>query len=970
MSNPITLTAIAGDKEFSLNWNHVALGVGERTKFTTIFWTNTILGDNTIYSKTLNYYETNPSAGTYVLDKNIVVGITYVVTVIQYSYMGADSAGEYTSNTLTLTVSSAPDALTLKQNDIGTINDLRFITLKAYREAVAPATYSDGYSPLTQIKFIVAYNSIIIPYSFGPALNDVYTLTDLPPDQIYEITARAVNAVGFSQMSSTIIERTSGYPAKPREFKIVTEYVPATDTTTEKTIATLTWAPPTNAEVTDLTGYIIRYREDGHDLDTTLPIEFPALDTDVNMSYPFVFNEPGMLPGKTYKFKIISRNELPLDSLKNESTVELPARIFKPSSPVQSLTVDPRDGSLYLSWDTPSEFGGYLFKDYVVNVDTMVNSIWTPFELPIVTYGNTLTISGLTNNVKTRVKIFPQTTNTASSILLNPDGTTTIGDDYDINGTSTTSLDYYPYKLANKVTSLEGIPSDQSVSLSWDEPEGTGGFLIDHYKVSYSGTIINVLYAELPKDLDAINGTDVDYTVQPVTININPGANPIELLGAPETISRRAFTKPDPISNLQVILSDSRIKLSFSPSSEGGGYPILKYKISYKKHTDIEYTNDSVLLLVTDIEFVGGLIEREFDNLTNGVGYDFKIEVISGLPGENKSISDAVTASNQIPYTTPSGVRNLSVTAADKQLIANWDEPEFPGGFQIDHYDIYLDDSTVRHGTTGNNKTDYTIGGLINGTDYTISIVPVINQVQNSASTPRNGAIVVGAATKPFTTPDPVINLAVVEKDKELVLSWTPPENRGAVRGDGGNDIVEYSVKIFDNLTGTELHEDIVGANVLTYTFNTANVPTITNGSTYTLKCIVHTKTVDNLLNESVPAVIPAAKPYGKPLSINYIIVGNTITVTMGNNGSPITDVLICAPLAANASVSRLANIVVSSSELNLINPTENPLLNTFTTTMTYALNPHESQPMLIVATNPAGTFYVENFDAITSSGN
>ena len=40
MSNPITLTAIAGDKEFSLNWNHVALGVGERTKFTTIFRVN------------------------------------------------------------------------------------------------------------------------------------------------------------------------------------------------------------------------------------------------------------------------------------------------------------------------------------------------------------------------------------------------------------------------------------------------------------------------------------------------------------------------------------------------------------------------------------------------------------------------------------------------------------------------------------------------------------------------------------------------------------------------------------------------------------------------------------------------------------------------------------------------------------------------------------------------------------------
>ena len=960
MSNPITLTAIAGDKEFSLNWNHVALGVGERTKFTTIFWTNTILGDNNIHSKTLNYYETNPSTGTFLLNENVVVGVTYVVTVIQYSYMGADSAGEYTSNTLTLTVSSAPDALTLKQNDIGTINDLRFITLKAYREAVAPATYSDGYSPLTQINFIVAYNSIIIPYSFSPAVNDVYTLADLPPDQIYEITARAVNAVGFSQMSSTIREETSGYPQMPRDFKIVTSYSTANDTTS----ALLTWNRPTNAELNDLTGYTIKYRLTTDDLDAAEPIDFPALDTDVNMSYTHVFDNDLTSPNQTYIFTITSYNDLPVDPLKNKSTYDVTAHTFKPSLPVQSLAVVPGDKSLALSWISPSDFRGYSLNDYVVKVYTGVDT--TNLFNTYYPTGNTLSVTGLTNYQNTRVEIFPRTLNTATSLLSLNDGNITTGTNAPIDGENTTSSVYYPYKLADKVTGLVAVPTDRLVSLSWVAPVDTGGFPIDHYVVSYNATSVNV-YA-LSKDIVAINGTDVEYTVTPVTINTNPGANSAELFGAFEKITSIAYTKPNPIINLRVDLSDSHIKLLIDPPVINGGYDIIQYKISHKLTTsnDIEYID--ILIDMANIVLDGALIKYEFDALTNGVGYDFKIAVINGVPGGLNNISDDVTALNQIPYKASTGVIDLSVTAQDKQLYANWEPPSLSGGFDIFEYELSL--NGVHHAITNNTTTDYLFVELINGTNYDISILPVTIQVQNGVSTRLNGSSVSVLATKPFTTPDPVINLAVVEKDKELVLSWAPPANTETGRGDGGNDIVEYSVKIFDNLTETKLHEDIVGANVLTYTFNTANVPSITNGNTYTLKCIVHTKTVSDVQLESVAQTITSAKPYGKPLSINYIIVGNTITVTMGNNGSSITDVLICAPLAANASVSSLANIVVSSSELNLINPTGNPLFDTFTTTMSYTLNPYESQPMLIVTTNPAGTFYVENFDAITSSGN
>lgn len=960
MSNPITLTAIARDKEFILNWNHFPVE-GESTRYTTISWTNNI----DTYLHTATIYD-NPSNGKFVLDEDAATGVTYVVQVIQSNYRDDGAYVDYVSNTLTLHVKSVPDALTLKENDIGTINDLRFITLKVYRDL----GYSSGYSALVQIKFTAYDGNAYRNYSFGPEANDIYTLTDLPPNQNYEITAKAVNDVGPSLVSNTIIEETSGHPQMPRDFKIVTSYSADLDTN----ISLLTWKRPTNAELTNLTGYIIRYRLSGHDDDSAEEIVLTALDTDAEMSYPFNFNTyvPDAVPNQTYIFKIMSRNELDRDPIQSNSTYELTAHTFKPSLPVQSLAVVPKDKSLALSWNSPSDVKGYSLNDYVVKVYTGADTttLFNTYE-PV---GNTLEVPGLENYVKTRVEIYPRTLNTATSLLSLNDGTITTGTNASIDGESTTSLVYYPYKLADKVTGLAGVPSNNSVILNWVAPEDTGGFPIDHYVVLYkvvNGSTwesVDVFYAELPKTIAAINGTDVEYIVTPVTRNINPGANPVLLSGASETITRRAYTKPNPITNLQVILSDSRIKLLFSPSSDGGGYPIIQYKISHKLTTSnaIEYNDNEIFINTADIVWEDGFIKYEFDALTNGDGYDFKIAVINGVPGGVGNKSDDVTESNQIPYKASTGVINFVVEALDTKLYANWETPEFPGGFQIDHYDIYLNNSIVPHDTTNNTTTDYLFEGLTNGTNYDISIVPV---TINGLGDKVDGMTEAVLATKPFTTPDAVTNFIVVEKDKELVLSWNPPANDGADRGDGGNDIVGYSVKMFDNITGGELHSYTVGANVLTYTFNVTNVPAITNGNRYTLKCKALTKTVSDVQLESVDAEIIDAQPYGKPLSINYSIANRTITVTMANNGSPITDVLICAPLAANASVSNLASILVSSSssESAPINPTGNPLFDEFITIMSYDLNPSESQPMLIVATNPAGMIYVENFADIAS---
>ena len=108
---------------------------------------------------------------------------------------------------------------------------------------------------------------------------------------------------------------------------------------------------------------------------------------------------------------------------------------------------------------------------------------------------------------------------------------------------------------------------------------------------------------------------------------------------------------------------------------------------------------------MANIVLDGALIKYEFDALTNGVGYDFKIAVINGVPGGLNNISDDVTALNQIPYKASTGVIDLSVTAQDKQLYANWEPPSLSGGFDIFEYELSL--NGVHHAITNNTTTDY-----------------------------------------------------------------------------------------------------------------------------------------------------------------------------------------------------------------------------------------------------------------------
>jgi hypothetical protein len=650
---------------------------------------------------------------------------------------------------------------------------------------------------------------------------------------------------------------------------------------------------------------------------------------------------PGLTNGTSYDVILYAVNSATSTIYSTNKGTQFDQPNIKPytsSNAISGLVIAPSDLKLDCAWVVPSENGGFVVDYYKVYINDFhyADSSTTNIAL-----------TGLSNGTSYKVKIVPYT---KVDYLTD-----------DLIGTSYESEGYYPYKPASLVNNLKAVPTDKLVTLSWDPPSDPGGFAIAKYSVSYGTTTTYETGTTIA--IDAINGEDITYIVTPVTININPLAGLAELPGASEPVLSRAYTRPNPIPNLQVIPRDSNIKLLFPSSDYSGGYTINKYQISHKKSTDSLYTD--VPITTGELVYEAGDIMYSF-SAEIGVGYDIKIAVFNSVPNLVNSKSIDVTSVNQIPYRKSSVVTNLHVTASNQQLAADWGPPSEKGGFEITDYQIYLGGTHID--TVVYTTTNYNFTGLTNGTYYTVSIIPVTipaYTVDQRLLGDRN----IASDIKPYTNPDPVNNLAAAEKDKEIILSWTAPANTG------GNIIVGYSVMMLDASGFTMLDHTINDASILNYTFNNANVNVngrlIVNGDTYTLKCKVITKTDSNELLYSSYQSIPA-NPFGLPYNISYTINTNTneIAIEVNNNGNHLTGLFICAPPSVDSTIGEIARILVTTSITDPVFHTSNPLIDTYSHVMNYQLDIFTQQPMLIVATNAAGVSYTQNFAGMETVNN
>ncbi|KAF7702230.1 hypothetical protein HF521_001513 [Silurus meridionalis] len=351
-----------------------------------------------------------------------------------------------------------------------------------------------------------------------------------------------------------------------------------------------------------------------------------------------------------------------------------------------------------------------------------------------------------------------------------------------------------------------------SVSLNWNEPNGSRSYFIIQW-TDVSGNNI-------------INSSNTYYNVTGLTAGLNytftvtAVATDNQTTGASTQIS--AFTKPDVVTNLTVSnKTTSSVSLNWNEPNGNRSY------------FTVQWTGGSVnnIINTSDTSYT-------VTGLTAGVKYIFTVTAVA----VDKQTTGSPTQISA--FTNPDAVTNLTVSNKTTSSVSlTWNEP--PGNKS---YFILRWTGGSLNKSINISTTSYNVTGLTAGVNYTFTVTAFAGDGQNGGATTQISA---------FTNPDIVSNLSVSNKTTSSVsLNWNEPNgyrsyftvqwNNGSVNNIINSLITSYTV------TGLT-----AGVNY-TYTVSAVAADTQTTGSPTQISAFTKPDTVSNLtaVNVTISSIL------------------------------------------------------------------------------------------------------------------
>ena len=153
--------------------------------------------------------------------------------------------------------------------------------------------------------------------------------------------------------------------------------------------------------------------------------------------------------------------------------------------------------------------------------------------------------------------------------------------------------------------------------------------------------------------------------------------------------------------------------------------------------------------------------------VANGTTYYYQVTATNANGVSAKSNERSATPVSTV--TTPGAPTAVSATAGNGQATVSWTAPASNGGSAISGYTATASPGGASCTTAG--ATGCTIGGLVNGSAYTISVTAT-----NAAGTgPASAA---SAAVTPRTVPGAPTAVSASAGDSQASVSWTAPASR------------------------------------------------------------------------------------------------------------------------------------------------------------------------------------------------
>jgi len=506
----------------------------------------------------------------------------------------------------------------------------------------------------------------------------------------------------------------------------------------------LSWEAPAYDGGSEITNYNV-YR--GTSSGTMVPL--------ITLGNVTVHEDLTTEPGVTYWYCVRAVNGAGEGPVSNEASTVVPTI---PSEPMD-LTADASDGTIEMTWVTPTSDGGSAIMGYHI-----FRGLASGEEEYLTTVdGTNHTDQGLDNGVEYYYFV------TAYNAMG--------------NGSASGEVFATPLAVPSEPSGLQCSVQGSMITLSWTAPADDGGTPITGY-VIYRGTesgdgefLVRIGNQHTYTDAGLVYGQTYWYNVSAVNaVGEGPLSN--------ETNCTMLLVPSAPIG-LQAIAGDASVLLTWDAPSFDGGTNITGYDIYRGNASGAE----EYLTTVTATNYTD-------EDVQNGMVYFYYI-VSRNSEGAGPISNEASAA----PLATPSDPV-LSAEAGNALVVLSWTVPSNDGGAPVLGYNIYRGTASGSGeflAMTGNVLT-FTDGGLSNGQTYWYRI-KAINQAGEGAASNEVSAT-------PATVPGAPQDLQAMASETAITLTWVAPS------ANGGSPISHYRVYLIEANEATLL---ATLGNVLTY---------------------------------------------------------------------------------------------------------------------------------------------------------
>ena len=420
----------------------------------------------------------------------------------------------------------------------------------------------------------------------------------------------------------------------------------------------------------------------------------------------------------------------------------LPETEFSP----QSVSVDPGDQTLEVTWSPPDVFGATILG-YRVQWKGSGQS-YSDTERWDTASGLSYEIGGLTNGDPHSVR--------AAAV-----------ENYGFGPWAETSS--VPSRVPSAPRSVRVEPGDEKLTVRWQAPADDGGSPVTEYKVESSAvrgpTVEEAATGSSHEIQDLTNGDR--YSVRVAAVN------PAGMGDWSEIIDGAPAGPPEAPQSVVAERGDGSVTVRWAAAGDGGS-AITGYRVQWRTGAQMfDQSSRERLVGADDLSYLVA-------GLANGTQHFVRVVAVNDV-GDGEPSAEA----SSTPATAPGAPRSVAAQRGDRSVTVSW-AAAGDGGSAVTGYRVQwrtggqMFNRSDRMVTVGAASRSRDITGLANGTKHFVRVVAV-NDVDDGEPSAE-------VSSTPATAPGAPRSVVAEPGDASISVTW-------AAAGNGGSAVTAYRVQ-------------------------------------------------------------------------------------------------------------------------------------------------------------------------------